>query len=312
MLEKKEMRFVYRDTLESLLESDQSVFSLDADLVNCIMTTHLYTKFPEQTLNCGISEANMVSAASGLAISGLKPFAHTFAPFMTRRALDQLYMSVFYSNNPVYLYGSEPGIYSQANGGTHCSIEDFSVLRAFPNVTIFAPSDPTSFAWSMKEYVKNPAVLYARAPRAALPYIYNENETFEIGKAKYLHKGKKIAIIAIGDRVHNALEAKEELLKQGIDVSVVDLLFVKPYDQKLVQEILKEHDYIITYENHNIYGGIGDLIASEIATSDCTCKLIKMGIPDTFVVHGTLPYLEEKYHISTNDVIQTVLNIEKN
>lgn len=301
----KEMRKVYRDTLEQLLMNDKTVFSLDADLINCIMTTDLYTTYPDNTLNCGVSEANMISVAAGLSLSGLKPFAHTFSPFITRRVLDQLYMSIFYSNNPVFLYGSEPGIYSQANGGTHCCIEDFSTLRAFPNVTIFAPSDPTSFAWIMKSYAKDPRIIYARAPRAALPYLY-EKEDFEIGKAKYLHKGNKVAIIAIGDRVHKALEAKEILAKEGLDVTIVDFMFIKPYDKKLLEEVIRDHDYIITYENHNNIGGLGDLVASEIATTDASCKLVKIALPDTFIVHGELAYLEEKYKIATKDVVAKV------
>ena len=307
-MDKKEMRKVYHDTLESILQNDDKVFLLDADLTGCITTTDLYEKYPNQSTNCGISEANMISMAAGLSLSGFKPYAHTFTPFITRRVLDQLYMSIFYSNNNVFLYGSEPGIYTQANGTTHCCVEDFSTLRAIPNTIICAPSDPTSFSWIIKEYANNPKPMYVRAPRAALPYIYKE-EDFTIGKAKYLHKGLKIALIAIGDRVHKALEAKEILLKEGIDISVIDFMFIKPYDKNLLEEVIKEHDYIISYENHSVYGGLGDVIASEIATSDYNCKLVKIGIPDTFVVHGTLPYLEEKYKISTNYVVEKVKEI---
>lgn len=308
---KKEMRTVYHDTLQSILLKDESVFLLDADLVNCNKTADLFKKYPERSMNCGISEANMISVAAGLSLSGLKPFVHTFTPFITRRVLDQLYMSIFYSKNNVFLYGSEPGIYSQANGGTHCCIEDFSTLRGFPNVVIAAPSDPTSFAWMMNEYINNPCAMYARAPRAALPYLYDNDKNFQIGKANYLYKGKKVAIIAIGDRVHKAIEARNKLLEMGIEVSVVDFMFVKPYDQNLLQEIMRDHDYIISYENHNIYGGIGDVIASEIATSDTSCKLIKVGIFDQFIVSGDLSYLEDKYKISSDVVVDKVLEICK-
>lgn len=308
---KKEMRRVYHDTLETLLTQDEKVFMLDADLTNCVQTGDLYTKFPTRCANCGISEANMLSTAAGLSLSGLKPFAQTFVPFITRRALDQLYMSICYSHTNVFLYGSEPGIYSQANGGTHCSVEDFSILRALPYINVCAPSDPTSFAWVMKDYVKNPKAIYARSPRAALPNIYEDDSTLAFGKGNYLHKGKKIAIVSIGDRVHKALEAKDELAKEGIDVSVIDLMFVKPYDKDLLQEVIKEHDYIITFENHNIYGGIGDLVGSEIATSDYSCKLIKMGILDTSVEAGDLSYLENKYHLSTQHLVEKVKVVMK-
>lgn len=308
---KKEMRRVYHDTLESLLENNKKVVMLDADLTNCVQTGDLYAKYPNQCINCGISEANMLSTAAGLSLSGLTPFAQTFVPFITRRALDQFYMSICYSHTNVFLYGSEPGIYSQANGGTHCSVEDFSILRALPYINVCAPSDPTSFEWIMNEYVNNPKPIYVRAPRAALPILYKDVSSLQFGKGQYLYKGERIAIITIGDRVHKAMEAREELLKDGINVSVVDLMFVKPYDQQLILDVIKNHDQIITFENHNIYGGIGDIIASEIATSDYSCKLTKMGIPDVSVEVGTLPYLEEKYHLSTEHLVEKVKNIVK-
>ena len=304
-----EMRKVYHDTIEELVKVDPKVVVLEADLANSANTADLITKYPNQCFNCGISESNMIAAAGGLSILELKPYVHSFAPFVTRRVLDQIFMSIAYSKNHIHIYGSDPGIYSQANGGTHTSFEDFSVLRAIPNFIIFAPSDSTTFRWMINEYNLFPQPTYTRAPRGMLPEIYEESSTFKIGEGQWIYQGDQIAVIALGDRVQKAIEIRNVLIKQGISISVVDLMFIKPFDHTLLQEIIKQHSYIITYENHSIYGGIGDIVTNEIIASKYSPQLIKLGINDEFGEAGDLDYLEKKFRISSFDLLETIKSI---
>lgn len=306
--DKVEMKKIYHDTLNDLINFDDKVVVLDADLAHSSGTYDLFEKYPNRCINCGISEANMIAASGGLSIIGMKPYVHSFSPFVTRRVLDQLYASVIYSKGYIHIYGSDPGVYAQGNGGTHIAIEDFSVLRAIPQLTIFAPSDPVTFEWILNEYRDNPIPLYTRAPRGELPVIYEKNSLFCIGRGQWLIRGNDIAVIAIGDRVHKAIEAQKILLERGVNISVIDLMFVKPYDQNLIQDVISQHKVVITFENHNIYGGIGDIVASEIVKSESKPVLIKIGIEDLLGESGDLMYLEDKFQISSAYLIKTIEN----
>lgn len=302
----KEMRQVYAETLAELMETDSKIMLLDADLASSSGAGNLFDKYKDRCIDVGISEQNMISAGAGLSFTGLIPFAHTFAPFITRRVIDQIYMSLAYAKGSMHLCGSDPGFWAQYNGGTHTTFEDISMIRAIPNMTVVAPSDPVTYDWVLREYYKRLGPWYTRTPRKAVPYIYDETSTFKYGCGQMLKEGKRVALIAIGSMTQTALNAAKLLEETGVDVTVVDLLFIKPYDKALIQKIIESHKYIITVENHNQYGGIGDIVASEIAEKGLPVTLKKIAVKDRFGEVGSVEYLKEQYHLTEQDIVNAV------
>ena len=257
-------RSAYTETLTELIQRDSRIMVLEADLMKSSATDGLFKAYPEHCINFGISEANMISASGGMSKAGLLPFAHSFAPFATRRALDQLYMSVAYSRNHLFLYGSDAGIWSQRNGGTHTANEDVAVLRSIPTCQVFDPSDPIQFRWLMRQYREQPGFYYVRGSRKNdIKHLYTEDSTFEIGKGVVLHQGSKVAILACGVMVHEALAAADHLRSHGIDPTIVDFFSLKPYDSGLCQHLFATHDLIVVAENASAIGGLGSLVALE-------------------------------------------------
>lgn len=306
-------RDAYVNTLDEIMEKDKNVVVLEADLMNSSSTSSLFKKYPEQCVNFGISEANMISAAGGMSKAGLLPFAHSFAPFITRRVLDQIYMSIAYSKNNLFIYSSDAGIWAQRNGGTHTANEDIAVLSSVPNCKVFDPSDPIQFSWLMKNYIKNKGLYYVRSGRkATIPHIYDENSEFEIGKGIVLHKGtSEIAIIASGMMVHESLEAAKILKQKNINVSIIDMFSIKPYDVELLHDIFKENKMIIVAENHSRIGGLGTIVAYEMAKSEYRPVFKHISIPDTFGEVGSLDYLKNKFKLNASDIVDCILDERK-
>lgn len=301
-----ELRAIYQETLKKLMKDNEKVVMLDADLASASGSTNTFIEFPNQTINVGISEANMISSAAGMSLVGLKPYVHTFAPFATRRVADQVFMSAAYSRNPIHIYGSDPGFWAQHNGGTHTSYEDMAIMSSYPEVVVSAPSDPYQFAWILKEFLNRKNVFYTRAPRKEVPKLYKESTTFEFGKSILLHEGSKIAIFAIGEMVHEAVKARDLLKEQGLDVTVVDVFFLKPFDKEMLLNIAKSHDFIITIENHNKIGGLGSTIARELALSNSRVKFDMIAVNDVFGEVGEAPYLQNKHRLNAEHLIEKI------
>lgn len=301
-----ELRAIYQETLKKLMKDNEKVVMLDADLASASGSTNTFIEFPNQTINVGISEANMISSAAGMSLVGLKPYVHTFAPFATRRVADQVFMSAAYSRNPIHIYGSDPGFWAQHNGGTHTSYEDMAIMSSYPEVVVSAPSDPYQFAWILKEFLNRKNVFYTRAPRKEVPKLYKESTTFEFGKSILLHEGSKVAIFAIGEMVHEAVKARDLLKEQGLDVTVVDVFFLKPFDKEMLLNIAKSHDFIITIENHNKIGGLGSTIARELALSNSRVKFDMIAVNDVFGEVGEAPYLQNKHRLNAEHLIEKI------
>lgn len=301
-----ELRQVYQKTLKELMSENKKVVMLDADLASASGSSATFKEFPKQTINCGISEANMISSAAGMSLTGLRPFVHTFAPFATRRVADQIFMSGAYSKNPIHIYGSDPGFWAQHNGGTHTSYEDMAILSSFPEVVVSAPSDATQFSWIIKEFMNHNKVFYTRAARKKVPDIYPEGTEFTLGKSKVLNEGKDIAIIAIGEMTHEALTAQKELAKQGLNVTVVDTIFLKPFDQNMIKEIIKNHNYILTIENHNRIGGLGSTVATHLSLNGYQGRFDMIAVDDKFGEVGEANYLQAKHRLNSEHIIEKV------
>lgn len=304
----KAMRDVYQETLRELMENDQSVVMLDADLASASGSTKTFSDYPQQTINVGISEANMISSAAGLRLSGMKPFVHTFAPFATRRVYDQLYMSVAYSHNPIHIYGSDPGFWAQHNGGTHTSFEDLSLMLSLPEFVVTAPSTPRQFAWVLKEYYKeNKRPYYTRAQRKEMPELYDEKTSFSLGKGIVLSEGEDVVLFAIGDGVHESLKVQKQLLEVGLTTTVVDMFSLKPFDRDLIKKLAPKHRLVLTVENHHVHGGLGSIVSKVMAEEAIAVPFIGIGIEDHFGEVGKADYLRKKFGLDSNTISKRVL-----
>lgn len=303
----------YGNTLDLLIQNHENVMVLEADLMKSSGTSELFQKYPNNCVNFGISESNMISAAGGMSKAGLIPYAHSFGPFITRRTLDQIYMSIAYSNSNLHIYASDTGIWSQRNGGTHTTNEDIAIMNSIPNCKVFDPSDPVQFKWILESYHKEKGLYYTRAGRKnEIQHIYAEGSKFEIGKGCTLRKGNsKIAVIATGLMVHEALLAYDSLMKKGIQITVIDLFSIKPYDKELLQSTIQSNNLIIAAENHTYIGGIGSIVAYEIAQSSSNPKFRHLAIPDAFGEVGSLEYLKDKFKLNALDIEEIVLTKHK-
>jgi len=301
-----EMRSVYGKTLDQMMSNDDQIVALDADLASSSGAGAIFKKYPNRSVDVGISEQNMIGVAAGLSLSGMKPYVHTFAPFCTRRVFDQLYTSIGLSRNSIHIYGSDPGFWSLYNGATHTTFEDLAIMRAIPNMNVFVPSDPITFAWILRYYSNHLGAYYTRSTRKPLPLIYDNNSEFTFGKGNIIRKGKDIVLIAVGEMVNEALQVAQELESKGVSACVVDLLFVKPYDQQLIESLIAEYKYIVTIENHYLTGGIGDILAAEIAESSYHPRLLKIGVANRFGEVGDEEYLKKTYGLRSIDILHKI------
>lgn len=303
--EAKEMRQVFAEVMDDLASKDKKVIYLDCDIINSIKMTDFSKKFPEQTVNCGIQEANMIGVAAGMSETGLIPFAHTFAPFATRRVMDQIFVSCAYAKLNVRIIGSDPGITAGSNGGTHIPLEDVGMMRCIPTATILEPTDSVMLADLLRQTKNQYGLFYIRLSRKKSEGVYEEGSTFEIGKSNKLRKGKDATIIASGISVADACRASDQLLEEGIHVRVIDMFTIKPIDKKAIIKASKETGAIVTVENHNIINGLGSAVA-EVLCEESPALLKRLGAQDRFGEVGTVEYLKDEFHMNVEDIKKNV------
>ena len=298
--EKKATRQSYGEALENLGEKNQDVVVLDADLSGATKTNIFAKKFPERFFNMGIAESNMIGTAAGLATCGKIAYASTFAAFAAGRAYDQIRASVCYPKLNVKICATHSGITVGEDGATHQMIEDISLMRTLPNMTVISTSDDTETKWAVEEISKIEGPVYLRLGRLATPVIYDKNQCFEIGKGIQIGEGKDGTVFATGVTVIEAIKAKEELEKIGINIRVVDIHTIKPIDKELVVKCAKETSKLISIEDHSIIGGLGSAI-SEVLTDSYPKKLVRMGINDEFGKSGDAIGLMKYFKITSKD-----------
>ena len=306
--EELEMRKVFCDAMIELAEKDDKVVVMDADLMSAMGTKPFAVKYPEKTVNCGIQEANMLGVAAGLSVEGFKPFVHTFSPFCTRRALDQIWLSCAYAKANVKIIGSDPGIMAALNGGTHMSFEDLGIMRMIPNSTVIEPTDSVVLADLIKQSNDIYGIFYFRLLRRNAVKIYEKGSKFEIGKSVKLRDGKDISILTAGICVSEALRAHDMLKEKGISASVIDMIFYKPIDREAVIKEANTTGLIITCENHNYLNGLGSAVA-EIIAEEAPAKLYRMGIKEEFGEVGPAPYLKERFKLRGEDIAENALKL---
>ncbi|MDK2953865.1 MAG: transketolase [Kosmotoga sp.] len=302
------MRDVYIQNLIELAKKDKNIVVLDADLMHSNATHKFLKEFPDRTINVGVQEANMIGIAGGLSATGKIPFTHTFACFNTRRALDQIYISIAYAQLNAKLIGTDPGITASYNGGTHMPLEDVGIMRGIPNMTIVEPVDNVMMKGILKDIAYTYGPFYVRVSRKFPVKIYEEGSTFEIGKGIILRNGKDVTIIASGIMVAEALDAADILEKEGIDARVVNIFTIKPIDRELITLCAEETGAVVTAENHNIHNGLGSAVA-EVLVENCPVPMERVGVLDLFGEVGSVDYLKKRFQLTSNDIVKSVKKV---
>lgn len=300
----KEIFQVFNETMSRLIEQDRDVVYIDADLMSSMRSKDLWNKYPDNVINTGIQEANMIGVAAGMYLYGKKPFVHSFAPFATRRCFDQIYESIGYARKGIRIIGSEPGICATDNGGTHMTFEDIAMIRTIPGSIIFDISDGTMLEKAMHLTKDMDGVIYIRTPRRGLPDIYPSDETFEPGVGKKLHEGNICTVVAAGIMVSTAIEAARMLDDKGIGVELIDPVTIKPLDEELIITSAKKTGRVVTIENHSIYGGLGGAV-SELLSERYPVKVKRIGTV-SFGQVGNEAFLREQYHLNVKDIVNTI------
>ncbi|MDT2297597.1 transketolase C-terminal domain-containing protein [Enterococcus faecium] len=307
----KELRATVVDALKAVMEENEKVVALDADLGGASKWTDLAKSNPDRFINVGIAEANMVGVAAGLSLTGYTPFIHTFGPFATRRVLDQIFLSGAYSKNTINIFGSDPGFTAGHNGGTHTTWEDVALLRSIPDVVICDAADEVQMDWIIKAFSKMEGVHYVRGNRKGVRNVYAPGSTFEIGKGNLLKEGSDYLIVATGQLVSEALEVAEELDAKGITCDIVDMFTIKPLDEKLLLERLVDKKGVITIENHSITGGLGSAVAEVIADNSLAVPLKRIGVDNRFGQVGTPDFLQADFGLTTKKMLEQLAGFVK-
>ena len=297
----KATREAYGQALKELAVNEDIVV-LDADLGKATKSIEFKKVAPERYFDMGIAEGDMIGTAAGLATCGKIPFASTFAMFAAGRAFEQIRNSVAYPRLNVKIAATHAGITVGEDGGSHQAIEDISLMRSIPNMVVINPADEEEARQAVFESVKYDGPVYIRLGRAAAPDVHDNNYKFEIGKGEVVREGCDIAIIATGIMVAKAVEAADELAKEGISVEVVNISTIKPLDEKLIKEVANKTKIIITAEEHSIIGGLGSAVC-EILSENKDVVIRRIGIKDVFGQSGSPADLLKHYGLTTEDLV---------
>jgi len=270
----------------------------------------LYGKeLPNQIIEVGIAEQNLVGVSAGLSAAGKKVFAVSPASFLTARSLEQIKADIAYSDHPVCLIGISAGISYGQLGSTHHSIHDYAVLRCINNISIVAPADNFETSEAIKQAVNFNSPLYLRFGKKPMLDISNENKDFKIGKAKFVTKGEDVLLIASGETVQRAYLAAQLLSEKNIHATVISMHTIKPFDAKTFLTESKKSKVIISIEEHSIYGGLGEQCASLLAQHNINAKFQILGIPDEYMINGTQSDVLDYYNMSPEKISNTVISL---
>lgn len=306
--DKMATRQAYGQTLREVGAVKNDLVVMDADLSKSTMTAEFQKLYPERFFNMGISEQNMYGAAAGLALSGKTVCASTFAMFASGRAFEIIRNTIGHTGANVKICATHAGITVGEDGATHQTFEDMAIMRTIPGMTVINPGDGASAKILLKQAIDMQGPAYVRLGRAAVPTIYNENDTIEIGKGNLVRNGKDVAIIATGIMVNEAIAAAETLAQEGIDCRVIDMHTIKPIDADIIVKAAAETGAIVTAEEHSVVGGLGSAVA-EVVVKRCPVKMAMVGQCDTFGESGKPEQLKEKYGMTAKDIVAAVKNI---
>ncbi len=293
---------------QGLLEAGQkndNIVALCADLTGSLQMQHFQGAYPDRFIQAGISEANMMSMAAGLATGGKIPFTGTFANFSTGRVYDQIRQSIAYSHKNVKICASHAGLTLGEDGATHQILEDLGLMKMLPGMTVINPCDYNQTKAATLAIAAFDGPCYLRFGRPKWPVFTPEDQTFKIGKALMLNEGKDVTIFATGHLVWKAIEAGHILAEKGIDVEIINIHTIKPLDKEAILNSARKTRCVVTAEEHQMNGGLGDSVAQVLALNLPT-PMEMVAVNDSFGESGTPAQLMAKYHIDTPDVVAAV------
>lgn len=301
-------RDAYGEALKILGQTNKDVVVLDADLSSSTKTAVFAKDNADRFINVGIAEQNLIGTAAGLAAAGKIPFASSFAMFATGRAFEIIRNSVAYPNLNVKIAATHAGLTVGEDGASHQALEDLSIMRSIPNMTVICPADGIEAKAAVLASADYNGPVYIRLGRSKVPTIFNEDYKFELGKGNLLSHGKDATIIATGIMTAKALEAKEMLTKENINVRVINIHTLKPIDKEIIIEAARETGAIITAEEHNIIGGLGSAV-SEVLSENYPVLMKRVGVEDTFGESGNGDALLEKYRLTSERLVEEIKTI---
>ena len=306
----KATRFGFGEGLVELGKKDDKIFALGADTVSSVAMDGFQREFPERFVNVGIAETNLLGVAAGLSIVGFIPFVSTYGVFASGRPWEQIRTTICYSKLNVKIGGSHSGLMVGPDGATHQALEEISIMRCLPNMTVLVPCDliETKKATIAAAYYNGP--VYIRYGRESIPIITKDKTPFEIGKAIKMKDGKDVCIMACGSMVYEALMAAEILEKENIKARVLNIHTIKPIDKQAIIEATKDCGAIVTVEEHQIFGGFGSAVA-EVVVSNNPVPMEFVGIKDTFGESGKPADLIAKYGLKDVNIVEAVRKVLK-
>lgn len=307
MAEKIATRAAYGNALAALGASHPEMIVLDADLSGSTMTKKFADQYPERFFNMGIAEANMTTVAAGLATCGKKVFTNTFAMFAAGRAFEQVRNSIAYPRLNVTVVGSHGGLSVGEDGATHQCCEDYALMRSIPGLVVLSPCDGPEMELAVRALLDYDGPAYMRLGRLAVESVTDSipGYQFQLGKGAVLRDGSDVTIIGVGMMVQMALKAAEALKAEGVSVRVVDMHTLKPLDEELVLRCAQETGAIVTTEEHNVIGGLGEAVASYLS-GVCPTPVVRHGVDDVFGRSGKAELVLEHYGLSPEGIAAKV------
>ncbi len=302
-IDEKETRAGFGEGILEAGRKNPNVVALTADLAGSLKLNAFIKEFPERFVQCGISEANMMGVAAGLTIGGKIPYTTTFANFSTSRVYDQVRQSIAYSGKNVKICASHAGLTLGEDGATHQVLEDIGMMKMLPGMTVIVPCDFNQTKAATIAIAEHEGPVYLRFGRPKWANFTSPDEKFEIGKAQVLAEGTDVSIFACGHLVWLAVEAAKELEAKGISVELINIHTIKPLDEAAVINSIQKTGCIVTAEEHQINGGLGDSIAN-VASRACPAPHEYVAVQDTFGESGTPMQLLEKYGLTKENIIK--------
>jgi len=293
-----------------LAQRDSNIIMMLAD--NGIIVFDDYAaKLPEQLVNVGIAESNLISMASGMATCGLKPFVYSIIPFLTMRPFEFIRNDICYQNKGVRLVGIGAGFAYSALGPTHHAIEDIALMNVLPNITIISPADPIETKKVTRFLYDVETPVYVRLGTGHNPDVYNdENYNFQAGKGVVLRSGGDLTLIGTGTILASLVDVAQELSDDGINVELVNIHTLKPFDRELIVQSVKKTKRVITVEEHFIVGGLGSIVGDVLISDNIDCKFKKIGVRDRFVSsYGSLEYLRSLNGLDKDSIKKEIMDI---
>lgn len=303
-------RKMFTDTLLSLAREDKDIIAVTTDARGSVTLGDYAEALPKQFVECGIAEQNAVGISAGMAHSGKKVFCCGPACFYVARSLEQVKVDLAYSGNPVTILGVSGGVAYGALGATHHSLHDIAALRTFPGMTICLPSDWRVTRKLVGFLVDFQQPCYVRVGRAAVPDVYADDDfSFELGKAIKVLEGHDVTIVATGETVYHAWQAGLKLKEKGISARVLDMSWIKPFDEEAIVQAARETGRIVSVEEHSRYGGLGAMVCEVLSEHPVPVRIL--GIPDENVVHGSSKEIFHHYGIDTDGIVSSVIEFLK-